>query len=189
MDHVSANDDTIKFGVQFINPEAIVSKMDFFDGMNVADFGCGTGYFSLAIGKKLGEKGVVYALDILPQKIEVVTSQARNQGLTNIIPKRANIEKPGGSGLEDDSMDLVVLKDVLFQNKNKSDIVAEGKRVLKPGGKLMIVEWKTDDYSIGPAQELRISKEAAMEMAQKQGFGFEREIDTGNFHYGLLFVK
>lgn len=176
-------------GEKFIDPEAIIGLLNLPQGIVVADFGCGTGYFSLPVARQIGGKGVVYALDILTDKLEVVESQAKTQGIANIVTKRVNLENKNGSKLEPESVDWVVLKDMLFQNKNKSQILEEAKRVLKPGGKVLLIEWKKGDTSIGPDMGLRISSEELKDLARKNELGVDREIDAGNFHCGLILVK
>jgi ubiquinone/menaquinone biosynthesis C-methylase UbiE len=176
-------------GEKFIDPEAIIGLLNLPPGIAVADFGCGTGYFSLPIARQVGGKGIVYALDILTEKLEVVESQAKTQGIANILTKRVNLENEHGSKLEPDSVDWVILKDMLFQNKNKNQILEEAKRILKPGGKILVIEWKKSGTAIGPDIVLRIPVEEIKDLAQKNELTIDREVDAGNFHYGLILVK
>ena len=178
------------YAIKFINPEAVVSKLGLEPGIVVADFGCGSGYFSLPVARKIGEQGVVYSFDILPQCLESIESQAKAAGITNIVAKRANLEKQGGSKLPDSSCDWVIMKDMLFQNKDKSVILAEAGRVLKDSGKILLIEWNSSaDSSIGPDRSLRIAKEALVEIIQKSGLGVFKEIPVSDFHYGLILIK
>jgi len=177
------------FSPKFIDPEAVINQLQLPVGAVVADFGCGSGYFSLPVAKKIGKDGTVFSLDILPQSLESVASRAKLLGITNIITNRVNLEKLGGSKLPDDSMDLVILKDMLFQNKDKSLILSEAKRVMKKTGQILIVEWDPADSSIGPERSLRISKEALLEVAQGNGLGISQELQAGDFHYGLILSK
>lgn len=177
------------FAVKFSNPEAIVEKLELQSGSVVADFGCGSGYFSLPIAEKIGEEGVVYSLDILPQSLEAVMSKAKTAGLNNIVTKRVNLEKEGGSRLPDGSCDWVIMKCILFQNKNKLIILSEAKRILKDGGKALVVEWDINDASIGPDMSLRISKEALSGIIQQVGLSIFKELPVSDFHYGLVLVK
>jgi ubiquinone/menaquinone biosynthesis C-methylase UbiE len=177
------------FALKFIDPEAIISFLNLPKGIVVADFGCGTGYFSLPVAKRIGEKGVVYALDILVEKLEAVESQAKTQGISNVITKRVNLEKEKGSTLREESIDWIILKDMLFQNKDKSRILEEAKRVLKPQGKVLLIEWRKESMTIGPSSELRIPKEGMMELVRRANLGIFSEVDAGNFHYGLILVK
>lgn len=175
------------FTAKFINPESVIEQLDLRKGMVVVDFGSGAGYFTLPIAKKIEDGGKAYALDVVSQKLGAVLSRAKSQGLNNIITKRVNLENEKGSGLENESVDCVIMKDMLFQNKKKEQIIEEARRILKIGGKVLIVEWSSTDFSIGPEKNLRISKEIVMSLAQKKGLTFLKEINAGNFHYGLIF--
>lgn len=177
------------YGVKFIKPEAIIQEIGIETGAIVADFGCGSGYFSLPIAKKIGENGIVHSLDILPQSLEMISGYAKTMGLTNIITKRVNLEREGGSKLADNSCDWVIMKDMLFQNKDKGMIISEARRVLKEGGKALVIEWDSKDSSIGPERSLRILKESLMETIQESGLGIFKEIPVSDFHYGLVLVK
>lgn len=177
------------FEVKFVDPNFVVQQLNIQTGMRVADFGCGTGYFSLALAQKIGEEGIVYSLDILAQRLESVASNAKRANLTNIITKRVNLENANGSGLEDGSVDLVVMKGMLFQNKKKKDILAEAARVLKTGGKALVIEWKTTNAVMGPDMQLRVSKEALLGIAQQVGLSALQDVNVGNFHYGVVLVK
>lgn len=175
--------------IKFIDPAMVIDQFGLSQGATVADFGCGTGYFSLPLAKKVGPGGMVYSLDILPSKIEAMESQIKAQNISNIIARRANVEMAGGSKLEPMSVDWVVMKDMLFQNKNKAVILEEARRILKSGGKAVIVEWKKSETQIGPESSLRISKEELLQLAGATGWQVEREISAGDFHYGIILIK
>jgi ubiquinone/menaquinone biosynthesis C-methylase UbiE len=173
----------------FLDPKDIIRQINITQGSVIADFGCGSGFFSLAFAESIREEGKVYSFDILLSALESVASKAKISGLTNIITKRVNLEKNGGSKLENNSVDWVIMKDMLFQNKMKDIILEEAYRVLKPGGKILLVEWNDSDLSIGPNKDLRISKDELIRMAEKQNFEFEKDLEAGDFHYGELFKK
>lgn len=184
-----STDEAADLKVKFIDPLAVIAQMDLKQGSIIADFGCGTGYFSIPLAKTIGKEGKVYSLDVVPEKLEAVESQAKTLGLTNLIIKRVNLENKEGSKLKAESVDWVIMKDVLFQNKEKSDMLEEAKRILKPGGKVLLVEWKTEDTAIGPDKEIRISKEKVLELVNKSELGIEKEITAGDFHYGYILIK
>ena len=173
----------------FLDPKEIIKQINVPEGSTVADFGCGSGFFSLAFAEAIGEEGKVYSLDILPSALESVESKAKLQGLTNIIPQRVNLEKEGGSKLSPESVDWVIMKDMLFQNKMKDVILKEAHRVLKTGGKLLVAEWNDRDTSMGPDKGLRLSKENLSNLAEIQGFKMEKELQAGDFHWGSVFIK
>jgi ubiquinone/menaquinone biosynthesis C-methylase UbiE len=175
--------------IKFIDPVSVISKLDFQPEMKVADFGCATGYFVFPLSKKIGNGGIIYALDILPEKLETVESQARLLGLTNIITNRVNLERPGGSKLDDESVDWVLLVNMLFQNHDKNSIIQEAKRVLKKDGSILVIEWNDSTTLFGPPQNVRIPKDEILKLAQNNQLKLQSEIPVSNFHYGLLFKK
>ena len=174
---------------KFLDPEAIVAQIDIAPDSVVADFGCGPGYFTLPFAKAVGNNGRVYSLDILPQALETVAGKTKNSGIINVISMRVNLEKENGSKLENDSVDWVVLKDILFQNKDKHVIIAEAYRILKPEGRAIVVEWSDSKSSIGPDMEIRITQERLEEMFIQQKFTIEKNINAGDFHYAFIVKK
>jgi len=182
------NPQDVLVGAKFIDPGKVLSQMEITPKMKVADFGCGTGYFSLTMARKIKE-GVLYAIDILPQMLESIESQAKIQGLNNITTKRANLENTEGSKLDADSLDIVIVKDMLYQNGDKKRVLEEAKRVLRTGGKALVVEWKKEENPIGPELKLRISAEDLKAIIEEVGFSIVKKIDAGNFHYGFLVQK
>lgn len=174
--------------IKFVNPEEIVKMAGIKEGDKVADFGCGPGYFSIPISKIVGESGEVYAFDVLPSALEALESQAKLHGIDNISTQRANLEKYESSELESDSMDWVILKDILFQNKDKATILKEANRILKKGGKILVMEWDKN-LAVGPDEKLRIDPLALSEMIMDADFIFEKQSDAGNYHYVVVAAK
>lgn len=177
------------FGIKFINPHAIIDSLKITVGMSIGDFGCGTGYFAFPLAEKVGQAGRVYALDILKDKLEAIESEAKALSLNNIIVKRANLELAGGSGLDENSLDWVFLVNMLFQNKNKKIVIEEAKRVLRTGGKILIIEWGAKNSAFGPVSDLRVSKNEISDLAITCGLSVIKETMVSDFHFGLVLEK
>ena len=175
--------------IHFIDPAAAVNQLEIAEGNVAADFGCGAGYFSIPVAQKVGKDGTVYSMDVLPQALESVASKAKVAGLTNIITKRVNLENNNGSGLDPESIDWVIIKDILFQNDGKDKILEEAYRVLKPGGKALVMEWDDKNLSVGPAAKLRVSKDTLIGLIKKHKFSIEKEVAVGDFHYAMILNK
>lgn len=173
----------------FLDPLSIVEQFGIRDGMKVADFGSGGGYFAIYMAERVGSAGKVYALDILEEKLDNLRSKARSQGLENIETIRTNLEVIGGSSLLDSSQDLVLLANVLFQSRRQDDIIKEGARILKIKGELIIIDWNQGTGGFGPPDDLRSSPENMKTVAERQGLSFVRALDAGQFHFGLIFSK
>jgi len=174
---------------KFLDPNAIIEQLDIQDGSAAADFGCGPGYFSIPFAKAVGENGKMYVLDVLPQVLETVASKAKNSGIMNIVTSRVNLEKENGSKMETDSIDWVILKDILFQNQKKEVIINEARRILKVGGKAIVVEWDQGAAAVGPEPGIRIPKDELKKMFIGHEFSIEKDIDAGDFHYAFVAVK
>lgn len=176
-------------GVGFVDPKGVVAQLPVVAGEKVTDFGCGAGYFSCAFAEAVGQDGHVIALDILPASLEAVMSRSRSLGLTNITTKRVNLENEGGSGLDPQSQDWVIIKDMLFQNSKKDIILYEAARVLRPGGKLFVMEWSQENTFVGPAKELRMTSADLESLLQAAGLEVTRTLEVGEYHFGYLAEK
>lgn len=173
----------------FSNPERIIKELSLPQGARVADFGSGSGYFTLLIAKVIGPEGLVTAVDVLASPLQVVKTRAQDIGLFNIAYVRGNLEIPGSSRLNDNSQDLVLLANILFQSQKKADIIREAKRVLKSGGELVVIDWLPHAV-FGPKEEgWKLSKEEGRAMVEAEGFSYVREIPVSINHWGLIFRK
>lgn len=172
----------------FLHPEKVLDQLDLEPGMKVADFGCGHGYFAIPLAKAVGAKGKVYALDVLKESLEAVKSKAATEEVSNIETIRGNLELNNGSKLKDSSIDIVFLAKILFQSQKKIAMVLESKRVLKPGGQLVIIDWLAKT-ALAPKEGWLIAKEEIKELTEAEGFNFDKELEVDDLHYGLVFIK
>lgn len=176
-------------GSGFIDPEAIVGGLALSEGMKVADFGAGAGYFTIAIAKRVGKSGTVTAIDVLNSALDTIRNKAKAQGLENVEIVRSNLEVLGSGGLEASSLDMVLMANILFQSDKKEEIMAEAVRVLKSGGELVIIDWQKGKVGFGPNEHSRIDKDEIQSIATTKGFIQERTLDAGDFHFGIVFKK
>ncbi len=170
----------------FIDPNKILNNLELREDMQAADFGCGSGGWIIPLAQRL-EEGNVYALDVQEEPLSALKANIEMAGLVNIEIIQSDIENQNGSKLTDDSLDLVLITNLLFQVKDEKAVLMEAKRVLKPGGKILVVEWLADS-SLGP-KEKRVSAEKVKQLAKEMGFKLEKEFGAGACHYGLIFVK
>lgn len=179
----------------FLDPGKIMSEFDIQEGMSIADFGCGAGHFTILLGQRVGKDGKVYALDVQESPLESVSARAKAAGLENIETVRANLEVLGSSRLPDNSQDVVLLINILFQSTKKAEIINEATRVLKTGGRIIVIEWKRGvgglpaQAGFGPPDELRTEPSAMRALMPANLFSFQKDIDAGSFHYGMIFQK
>lgn len=170
----------------FMRPDEVLKNLEIKEGMSIADFGCGAGYFTIPLAKRVGKEGVVYAVDVLESALESVRGRAKMESLLNIQCARANLEKEKGFMIGDGTMDMVILANILFQSKEKHAILKEARRVLKKNGRIVVIEWN-DGVSFGPPPASKIPKEELKSTVKDAGFILEKEFNAGESHYGLVF--
>ena len=179
----------------FLNPESVVGDFGVMPGMRIADFGCGAGHIGIITAQKIGKEGKLIALDIMEDKLDSFRARAKALGLENVEVKRANLEVPGNTGITENTQDMVLLINILFQSQKKPEIVREAKRVLKPGGSVVLIEWKkgsgapSGQAGLGPPDDLRTDTNAMQGILAVEGFKFSRSFNVGQFHYGMIFKK
>ncbi len=171
----------------FFRPEKILDQLDIHDAIEAADFGCGHGYFSIPLAKRV-PKGRVFAIDVVKEALEAIKSRAELEKIDNILTVQANLEILGSSKLKDNSMDLVLLRNILYQSQKKEEILREAKRVLKKEGRMVVIEWRIDSV-MAPKEHWLISKEDVRKIIEEEGLTLSKELSIDNHHYGLVFVK
>ena len=173
----------------FAEPEANIAQLGLRENEVVADFGAGSGAYSIAAAKALHGTGRVYAVEIQKDLLTRMQNTARSSGLGNVDVVWGNIEKRGGTKLHENSIDVVILSNVLFQTDEKKITLEEARRVLRPGGRLFLVDWTASFGNLGPVPEHIFTEVAARTIAGEAGFLFDKVINAGNYHYGLIFRK
>jgi ubiquinone/menaquinone biosynthesis C-methylase UbiE len=171
----------------FIEPEEVLNQIKLEPEMVVADFGAGGGGWTIPIAKIVDE-GKVFALDILEEPLSVLKRKAEAEDLFNIQTKLVNLEKPEGSKIRAESVDFVIISNILFQADNKKAILKEAKRILKESGNILIIDWIKHD-KFGPKEGEAISQEELEKIAKEMGLKIVEELDGGDYHYALLFKK
>jgi ubiquinone/menaquinone biosynthesis C-methylase UbiE len=151
----------------------------------VADLGAGTGFYSVAAGA-LVPKGKVYAVELQKDFLETIKLKAKEARLGNIEILWGNVEKIGGTKIGDNVADVVIASNILFQVEDKENFILEIKRILKPKGKVLLIDWSEKSFMQATKADI-IPKDKVCEMFQKKDFILEREIDAGEHHYGMIF--
>lgn len=172
----------------FLDTQRITSSLGIVRGMHVADLGCGSGYFTVELARAVGE-GVVSAVDVMEEPLQAVRTKAEALGLGNIHAIRADLEVRGGTGIGDNTQDLALLANVLFQSQKKEAIIGEAVRMTKAGGRVVIIDWRKGVPGFGPPDTLRTAEDDMKRLAEGCVLRFERPVDAGQFYYGLIFVK
>lgn len=172
----------------FSNPEQNILKLGLREGMRVADFGAGTGAYSLAASKCVGHTGHIFAIEVQKDLLKRFESEIKDGGFSNIECIWGDIEKKNGTKMADGTMDAVVISNVLFQVEYKLGLIDEAKRILKKGGKVLLVDWVESFGGMGPSQMSIITPDVAIDLFTKRGFKLLEKITTSEHHYGIIFI-
>ncbi len=171
----------------FTNPSQNILQLGLTEGMKVADFGAGTGFYSKAASERVGYSGKVYAIEVQKDLVKKLEHDIRDWGLSNVECIWGDIEKRGGTKIADHSMDRVILSNVLFQVEDKLGLLDEIKRVLKKEGEVLLIDWNKAIGGIGPTSSSLVLQGEALELFKKRGFEFVKNISTNPHHYGIIF--
>jgi len=112
-----------------------LEKVGIRKGQIVLDFGCGPGHYTIAAARIVGEKGIIYALDIHPLAVKAVEKRAKKLGLANVT----TILSDRDTGLPEESVDVILLYDMIQMIMDKEALIKELHRVTKPDGLLSIL--------------------------------------------------
>lgn len=167
----------------FLEPKNVLGKLIVKEDFIAADFGCGSGGWVLPLAKIL-ENGKVYAIDLLEEPLSALRSRMKSFKISNIEPIKADVER--SSKLFNNSCDLVLMTNLLFQVDDISRVLEEAKRVLKPRGQVLVVDWQKE-ASLGPKD--KVSIEEIKKIAREIDFKLEKEFEAGVYHWALVLVK
>lgn len=168
------------------DPFAILSLVSIPLGAHVADFGSGSGAYAIAASRIVGENGTVYAVEVQKDIVTRLENDLQHKNIHNVHAVWGDIETGGGSRLRDNSIDWVILANVLFQAPDRHAVLLEAKRVLKPGGVVLIVDWKESFNNMGPATKDIIPETESKRILDHAGFGTIESKDVGVYQYALI---
>lgn len=155
-------------------------------GQDVADIGAGTGYYSRRMAPLVAPRGTVYAVDVQPEMLKLLQEGAQRAGLANIKPVRGSETHVN---LADASIDLAMLVDVYHELEFPQEVTASIVRALRPGGRLVLVEYRAEDPRV-PIKELHKMSEAQVrrELASDT-LVWERTAHTLPWQHVVIFRK
>jgi ubiquinone/menaquinone biosynthesis C-methylase UbiE len=161
-----------------LQPEMTLRQFGLQEGMTFVDIGAGTGFFSRAASKIVGDEGVVYATDISTRMLD----EFRRVGAPNNVRllQSDEYEVPVPSG----QADLVLFAFVLHESVDIPRFLKEAVRLLKPDGRIVIIEWKKQEEEHGPSIEERLSKNELI--AQCKGFTLLSSTNLNPSHYSCI---
>lgn len=180
----------VRSGTELINPFRMLERVGIREGQQVADLGCGSlGHFVFPAAQLVGGKGKVYAVDIQRSVLEHIEKMAKEQQFWNVHTVWSDVDVFRATHIEPESLDLTLLVNNLFLSQNREQLVREMARLTRPGGRVVVVEWKAVQSPIGPAADRRIDKEQAKDVLKTPLLKLYDEFEAGPYHYGLIYLR
>ncbi len=152
-------------------PEEMLDALQIQPGDVVADIGAGAGYISLRLSKRVGPEGKVLATDIQPQMLEFLKQNAEQAGVTNITTILCTQTE---TGLPDNAIDLAIMVDVYHECSDPEAVLQGIYRALKPGGRVVFVEYKAEDPTIPIKPDHKMTVAQVRKEAEDQNFQFRK---------------
>jgi ubiquinone/menaquinone biosynthesis C-methylase UbiE len=155
---------------RWYHPEISLESIGLRSGMTFMDIGCGYGFFTLKAASVVGETGKVYAVDIDVSSIDRLKRKAAEKGLKNI---RAEVGAAEETVFCDECADIIFYSIVLHDFRDPEKVLHNAKRMVKPDGKLVNLDWKKKFMPLGPPLRIRFSEEQASNLIKQAGFTIE----------------
>lgn len=173
----------------FLHPAKVIRAAHLDEGVHVADFGAGSGFFTRAAAREIGPSGRVWAVDIQRDMLSHIKNLALVEGLQNVEVVHGDVARLCGSKLPDKQVDFVIAANILFTLEDKEPLVAEIHRVLQFGGRALIIDWKDSFGGLGPHPSHVCTEAFAHELFSKHGFSYLATIPAGEYHWGFVVRK
>jgi ubiquinone/menaquinone biosynthesis C-methylase UbiE len=165
-------------------PHEVLMALDLKAGETVADIGSGSGYFSLRFAHHVGDTGLVYAVDVDPDLVRLLNRRLRETGLRNV---RTVLADPDDPLLPNASVDRFVIVDTWHHVGDQAKYLALMKRMLKPGGQVVMIDFHKRDLPVGPPPDMKVAREDVLRQLEAAGFRLAREHTFLPYQYFLVF--
>ena len=167
------------------NTSQLLKNLSVKPRMVIADIGAGSGYHSTLLSKMVGN-GKVYAVDVEPEMIAYLNDRITLEGIKNIIPVLSTEQKVS---LPSNSIDMMLLVDVYHEFSYPYEMALSMLDALKPGGKLVLVEFRSEDPMVPIKTIHKMSEAQAVKELKAAGFIFEKNISNLPWQHCLVFKK
>jgi ubiquinone/menaquinone biosynthesis C-methylase UbiE len=173
--HPSACPYSQRFWIQaphpFITRERLLDALEPHAGETILEVGPGTGYYTLAVARRVAPEGVLHVLDVQREMLEHTTGRARDTGIANIEPRLGDAQQ---LPYDDAIFDAAFLVTVLGEIPDQDAALRELRRALRPGGRVVIGELFGDPHMVGERALRRRAEAAGLRFEHRVGppFGF-----------------
>jgi ubiquinone/menaquinone biosynthesis C-methylase UbiE len=172
--------------IQEENPEEMLAQLGIKPGMVVCDMGCGDGYYTIELAKRVGPAGKVYAVDIQPEMLQELSRRCEQNDLKNVDmvlglphdPKLPGpLEQPSAPEETEGTLDLILMVDVYHEFSNPVEMLSAMRRSLKKDGVIALVEFRGEDPQVPIKPEHKMTKKQILKEYEANGFRLVKQYD------------
>ena len=167
------------------NTSQLLKNLGIKSGMLIADIGAGSGYHSALLSKMVGT-GKVFAVDVEPEMIAYLNERIKQEKLSRIVPVLSTEQKVS---LPENTVDIMLLVDVYHEFSYPYEMALSMRSALKPGGKLVLVEFRSEDQTVPIKTIHKMSEAQAIKELRAAGFTFDKNIDNLPWQHCMVFIK
>jgi len=169
---------------EYQKPHEVLMALSLKPGETVADIGSGSGYFTLRLAAHVGDTGRVFAVDIDPEMIRFLNRRIRDAGVRNV---QTILAEPADPLLPGASVDRFVIVDTWHHIEKPLDYLALMRRMLKPGGQVVMIDFQKKELPLGPPMAMKIAREDLVRQMEANGFHLVKEHTFLPYQYFLVF--
>ena len=167
-------------------PERLIAALDLKQGDHVCDLGCGNGFYSLKIAERIQPRGMVYAVDIQPQMLELLNERARARQVQNITPILGDGDDPK---LPAGKIDLLLLVDVYHEFSEPQVMLRQIHKSLKSSGRVALVEFRAEDPEVPIKRLHKMTQAQCLKEFSANGFKLVGQFDQLPWQHVLFFAR
>ena len=164
-------------------PDEVVSALGLRPGDAACEIGAGPGYFALRLARAVGARGHVFAVEAAPTMLPILRQRIAEAGISNVTPVFALAEDPL---LPPSSCDLALVVNTFHHVPDGVGYLRRIVRVLKPGGRVVNIDFREGELPVGPSPEHKLSREAFLRIAQGAGLRLQSEQTFLPYQYFLF---
>lgn len=162
------------------DPEQILTRVGLRTGFTFIDVGCGDGFFTIPAAKRVGNTGRIYGIDINEFAINSLRDKVARERLNRV---HLELGKAEDIVLCTACADIVFFGIVLHDFENPRKVLLNARKMIKPSGRLINLDWKKEPMVLGPPSRIRFSKDKALRLISEANFKIEKVSDAGPYHY------
>ena len=168
------------------NASESFQRLELTEGMTICDLGCGNGYWTIPMARKVGKTGRVFAVDIQSEMLQKLRARSGREKIDNIEPILGKVNDPK---LPTAQIDLLLMVDVYHEFSHPESMLWGIRESLKPEGVVALLEYREEDPDVPIKPLHKMSKRQIMKEYEANGFKLVREYNKLPWQHLMFFAR